>query len=115
MVSRQNRARARVLVGLLYLIIALLEDIVDCARTTVRTHIGCALHDAMGFRVIREYIQAQKWVLPHVFNNCGHWSAQSCLLAVLLLKIISWTSIHLRTLSMGKLGVLNPNPKSKVT
>ena len=50
-----NRARARVLVGLLYLIIALLEDIVDCARTTVRTHIGCALHDAIGFKVIREH------------------------------------------------------------
>ena len=48
-----------------------------------------------------------------MFNDCGHWSAQSCSLAVLLLKIISRASIHLRTLYMGKLGVLNPNPKSK--
>ena len=33
---------------------------------------------------------------------------------VLIFKI-SWTIIHLQTLSTGKLGVLNPNPKPKAT
>ena len=55
---RQNGARARDLGGPLYLIIATSEYTVDCARTTVRTHIGCALHDAVVFRAIRERVHA---------------------------------------------------------
>ena len=84
-----NRARARVLVGLVYLIIAIVGDIVDCACTTVRTHIGCDLHDAIGF-----FLKFISWRL----YNCklylwARWVCRIRIRSQKLLKLIGRSSI----------------------
>ena len=107
-----NRARARVLGGPLYLIMATSEYNVDYARTTVLS--GPILGALYTMRLCLE--PCEKALKP------DHWSyhtsrlldTQSCSLPVRALGFII-LGVHRTTLSRGKLGVLKPNPRAEVT